>query len=50
VYGTSGGPVLSDCMAQPSIWSSRSVKVLVLDAAPVSLESDMLVVMRVDVK
>jgi hypothetical protein len=41
---TSGGPVLSDCMAQPSICSSRSVNAAPEAAAgvPESL-SDMLV-------
>jgi hypothetical protein len=46
---TSGGPVFSDCIAHPSIWSSRSVKVavpfVVVAAAPVSLSDMLMLVM-----
>jgi hypothetical protein len=44
---TSGGPVLSDCIAHPSIWSSRSVnwgETVVLPPAEVGAVSDMVLV------
>lgn len=47
---TSGGPVFSDCIAHPSIWSSRSVKVavpfaVVVAAVPVSFSDMLMLVM-----
>jgi hypothetical protein len=44
---TSGGPVLSDCIAHPSIWSSRSVnwgETVVPPPTEVGAVSDMVLV------